>query len=47
VKGRKERSRMAVDLFAKEFGDDENEDGATEATTEEKIDHRIAGGGDG
>ena len=33
-------------LLAENLGNDKNDDGAAEAATEEKIDHRVAGGGE-
>jgi len=36
---------VAVELFAEEFGDKEDDDGAAQAASEEEIDHGIAGGG--
>jgi len=35
------------DLFAEQLRDDINHDGATKATAENEIDHRIAGSGNG
>ena len=38
-------SMPAVELFAEEFGDKEDDDGTAKASSEEEIDHGIADGG--
>jgi hypothetical protein len=35
---------MSGDLFAEHFGDDEDQNGATESTAKEEVEERVTGG---